>query len=303
MNFLRLADMPVKNIISIIVFFSICMHSQAGTNDSSKRIYVSEGFISGGAYGQTNPEGTLKNFRGLAPGSTLLLQNYAGYHEYSSGSNGQGNPMIILGIGLRSKCKTNSATYRFAVGYGLLTDMEGQYYTTNKFRIDTLTSSRTGQNVYIDSTVDERYTFAHYSRILKLDVSVIWRTSAKQKTKLFAGIGCFAGTSLYSETRIEYSKINRVNYPSNNYYFGPGLTNQKISETYHQKSQTMAAIYCPFGIDYQLSKKSDFFKNLNLFLELRTQLYYKKIPELGKTIQGGLQVNIGLRYTFSRKNS
>jgi len=288
------------------VFFTLIMlissvHCKASPHDSSKHFFVSEIFISGSAYGQGNPKGSLENFRTLAPASGMLMQNFIGYSLYSSNyDQGAGNPMLMLGLGFKSNHRKNGPTYRLGLGYGNGTGMEGQYTRDNKFRIDTFTSSRTGQKIYIDSSVSETYSFDHFASLLKLDISVVWRTSTNRKMKLFAGIGCLAGTSLYAVTTIEYYKSSYVNAPFianyNRYH-----TNLHTTETYHQKNQTSAAIYCPFGLDYQISKKSRFWKTLNIFMESRVQIFYKNIPELGHSIRSGIQIGFGIRKSFNPK--
>lgn len=283
-------------ILILFVFGFNCQAMLAEPADSTKKFSVSEAFILGGASGQLNPTSSIDNFRRLCPNSPIINQSFQGYNPHFEGTYG-GNGYVTLGIGLRKKQVENSPTFRVAISYATGTSINGGYDSTNYSIIDTITSTKTGQKNYIYASTTESYRFRHVSNHLRLELSSIWRSTSKHKMKLYGGIGLSGGFSLNSQTTISWSKY--PGYYSYSYYGSynrpyPSYSSRNL-EIVPNKMQTYISIFCPFGIDYQLSKKSSFWKTLNLFLEFRAQVGYTHIPEIKTIPQGFMQTGFGFR--------
>lgn len=245
-------------------------------------------FLIIGTNGLKNPPGTLENFRKLQPNASMLIpvtgNNY--YADERSDNN-----LFLLGFGFKPKRK--GPTYRIGFGGGMSTYMLADFSTTRYSRYDTLTSSRTGQQTYIDSAIYEKYQFEYNARMLTLDISAVWLTSNVNKMKFFAGLGGSYGGA-YATTTLRYRKYSYINsFPRSSY---SDIIN--TTETYDQKNQKIYTVYCPFGLDYNLSKTSNLWSKFHIFLESRAQVYYQKIPELGEFINARLQIGLGLRVNF-----
>jgi hypothetical protein len=284
--------MFIKTPVILFAFLLINCQIILGNNGDDNPFR--EVFFSLGTNGQKTPAGSLDNFRKLAPGSPLLKQNpnlnlANNYRSYDG-------TLLLLGVGFQSKKRNNGPTYRFALGYGVsfMENFGGD--KSRSFRVDTLTSSRTGAQTYIDSNVYEYFNMVNSTACVSADISVVWRSSKRHKLKLFCGIGGNYVFSTYSATQISH-----VNYSSIRYNQRPMNTiNNSVIENYTQKRQVFISAYCPFGMDYSLSKTKKFWKTIHLFIEARAQIYYGNIPELSESIQGRMQIGFGIRKSFSR---
>lgn len=274
------------------------LHLFGASADSSRKFSISEAFIMGGGSGQAGAPGTLENFRKLCPNSPTLMQNFNDYYPYSP-YNSSGNGFFTLGIGMRQKKKENGPTIRVGLMYMQGTSIIGGYFKANSYPVDTLVSAQTGKKTYVDSIVTDQYHFRHSSNHLRLEISSVWRTTPRHKMRLYGGIGISAGFSLNSQTTISRSKVSRYSI-SPYYYYGYPYQNMDYGnftqEVVRNKMQTFAGVFCPFGLDYNLSKKkSSFWNKLNLFLEFRAQIGYTKIPEIRTVVQAYMQSGFGLR--------
>jgi hypothetical protein len=277
--------MHLKNYTLSLVFCSILNTGFASTDFDGPR----ELFMSIGTNGLKNPPGTLQNFRKLQPNASILFPVTG--NNYQSDERSDYN-LFLLGYGFKPKRK--GPTFRLAFGGGISSYMLADFSTGNFSRYDTLTSSRTGQQTYIDSTIFEKYRFEYTARMITIDISAVWHTTNNNKMKFFAGIGGSYGGAR-GTTILRYRKYSYINtFPRSSF---SEISN--ITETYDQKSQTIYAVYCPFGLDYKLSKTSDFWEKYHIFLEARAQVHYQKIPELGEFIAGRMQLGVGLRVMFN----
>lgn len=297
--------MTTKSHILPLIFCVLgysCPALFASPADSSRKFSLSEVFMLGGGSGQASAAGTLENFRKLCPNSPTLMQNFNDYYPYSS-YNSSGNGFFTLGIGMRQKKKENGPTIRLGIMYTQGTSIIGGYFKADSYPVDTLVSAQTGKKTYIDSIVRDQYHFRHTSNHVRMELSSVWRTTPRHKMKLYGGIGISGGFSLNSQTTILRSKSSWYSSSPYSYYYGYPYQDTyyggSVQEVVQNKMQTFAAVFCPFGLDYQLSKKkSSFWNKLNLFLEFRAQIGYTKIPEIKTSMQAYMQSGFGLRVSI-----
>jgi len=263
-------------------------------NDSCK-IKVSEVFINNGTFINQALRGSLDEFKALSSNSSMLNQNFDNYYSYSgSRYNGSYN-MAQMGLGIQRK--NNGPVLRISAAYGMGLQMDLGYYKTSTFRIDTFTSSQTGKQLFIDSSVSENYIMRHQSKMLQIDASVIWRTNNTNKLKLMAGIGIAIGTTMNAFTEVMYSKTSFTNSPSSmpSYRHINNTVLESKNERYNNPSQSSYSIYLPMGIDFQLSKKHPILKQFHLFQETKFRLQYAKVSNDSSALNANLYFGFGLR--------
>jgi hypothetical protein len=263
-------------------------------NDSCK-IKVSEVFINNGTFINQALRGSLDEFKALSSNSSKLNQNFDNYYSYSgSRYNGSYN-MTQMGLGIQRK--NNGPVLRISAAYGMGLQMDLGYYKTSTYRIDTFTSSQTGQQLFIDSSVSENYIMRHQSKMLQLDASIIWRTTNTNKLKLMGGIGIAIGTTMNAYTEVLYSKSAYINNPSTVQYYRPIRTVaiESKNERYINPNQSSYSVYLPMGVDYQLSKKHPILKQFHLFQETKFRLQYVKVSSYSSALNANLYFGFGLR--------
>jgi hypothetical protein len=278
------------------ILFSIALLS-LGT--AQAQISINEIYLQSGAFfGQT--KGSLGDFQTLAPGSSILQQDLSAYQSspiYSFNLPGQSQ---TLSLGLKL-AKLPNATLRLGLmhtGQRNALSVGGTYKET--FRVDTLTSSQSGEQFFIDSFSTHSYYANYTQEQLRLDASLIFRYKADKRWSFFGGIGANFGLSYNAATTIHH----RVSPYGD--YFGYGFFNDIMfndfgtheTETFENKGGFGLGVYAPLGIDFQVGKKREFWKPMHLYMELRPGFNVNQIAGLGTTFSAGNFSNVGLRFQF-----
>jgi hypothetical protein len=277
--------------------FSLAMLAFINTqakNDSCK-IKISEVFVNNGTFINQALRGNLDEFKALSSNSSILNQNFNNFYSYSGSRYSGSYNMSNIGIGLQRK--NSGPVFRISAAYGMGLQMDLGYYKTSTYRIDTFTSSQTGQQLFIDSSVSENYIMRHQSKMLQLDASVIWRTNNTNKLKLMGGIGIAIGTTMNAYTEVLYSKSAYINNPSTVQYYRPIRTVaiESKNERYINPNQSSYSVYLPMGVDYQLSKNHPILKQFHLFQETKFRLQYIKVNSNSSALNANLYFGFGLR--------
>jgi hypothetical protein len=171
--------------------------------------------------------------------------------------------------------------------YGVLT-AHGGYTETAPY--DTLTSSQTGQQIFIDSSYNRSYDMNYSTQQLRLDGAIIFRMFPEKRWSLHTGLGASVGMSYRSTTTLQYSAYSSV--PGGNGY---SYTGEESNETFTNKNSMAASLYVPFGIDFGLGKKRAFWMPFHLYTEIRPTLNLNSIHELGTSFSTGMSSALGLR--------
>jgi hypothetical protein len=302
--------MKATQILSAVLLLTVSFYSKLFGQEQQpktiKRVIIHDFYIQTGMFLDINANGTLYDFKALAPQSVLLNNNLTDYSQ-SGGFGWTGNSMFsaMLGLQFRDKQKTNYSSnplLRLGISYFSGTNLTSNLYKDTRKTYDTLTSNQTGQKIYLDSVTSQNYGMNYSSQQLRFDGSIIFRTNPEARWSLYAGIGITAGLSINSKTEIYYSKYTRAEnpYSNNNYtsYSSSGSSTYK-SENYRQKNNFGASTFIPMGVDFRIGKKREFWKRTHLFYELRPGINITSIPELRTITNASLQHGLGLRVSWN----
>lgn len=300
--------MKIINILFAIILLTVysSVFGQKQQLKTVKRISIHDFYIKTGFFSEHNTNGTLADFKTLAPQSVLLNNNMTDFSQ-SVGFSITGNSMlsIMLGLQFSDKQKTiykANPLLRLGISYFSGTTLTGGSYKEDRKPYDTLTSTQTGQTVYIDSVTSKNYSVNYSSEQLRFDGSLIFRTNPEDRWSIFTGIGITAGLSINANTDIYYSNYGRTetlyaNGSTSSSYNYSGYNNSK-TEKFKNKSNFGSSIYIPMGIDFKIGKKREFWKRTHLFYELRPGINIASIPELRTIINASLQHGLGLRVSW-----
>jgi hypothetical protein len=250
---------------------------------------------------------TLNDFNELAEGSMLLARDYSGFNRSDFGAtNGAGGFEVMLGMGLRNKDKSGyrqSAQLRVGVGYSSVSSLSANYHQDERKPYDTLVSSQTGNSVFVDSVTHRNLSLNYNTDNVRLDVSMIFRTTGVSRWSLYGGVGVRANYSFNGYTSVNYyeQKGTEQERQDFNGYYGYGLDfedSQSENEVFRSNESSFGgAVYVPLGVDVRFGKTSDFWTKIHLFGEVRPGLDFSNIPTYGSVTQGFLQFGLGLRVT------
>lgn len=216
----------------ILVFTQLCCgiaHVSLGQEPSAspvKRFNIHDISVTAGSLSEPNSE-TLSDFRLLAPTSALLNNDFTGYSDNNDiQKTTYGSLSVLLGIQFRDKDKTTykkNPLLRLGLTYYTGTNMSNSLFKETRMRYDTLTSSQTGQSIYIDSVYRKAYGMNYYSDQIRFDGSLIYRTNPDARWTFYTGIGITAGLSIKSGTEVYYNP-----YTYQEAYFPNGEIQQSI---------------------------------------------------------------------------
>lgn len=301
--------MKINNLLSAIILLTVysSVFGQEQQPRTVKRISIHDFYIQTGFFSERNTNGTLADFKTLAPQSVLLNNNMTDFSQ-SIGSSLTSNTMfsVMLGLQFSDKQKTiykANPLLRLGISYFSGTTLTGGSYKEGRKPYDTLTSTQTGQTVYIDSVITKNYSMNYSSEQLRFDGSLIFRTNPEARWSIFTGIGITAGLSINANTDIYYSNYGRTETryangnTSSSYYGYSGSDNSK-TEKYRNKNNFGLSTYIPMGIDFRIGKKRVFWKRTHLFYELRPGINITSIPELRTITNASLQHGLGLRVSW-----
>lgn len=275
----------------------LSMHSQAQMHLSDFSVYVGAN--------TSGDMGSSEDFQLLAPNSTLLQNDFSSFNSYGGyeGINSNARISFMLGFDFnKSGDESKSLTPQLRIGltYTNGISLYNSYYKDERFPYDTLTSSRTGNQTYVDSVSYEGYDMNYHSDNIMLDVSLVFRTNPEARWSFYGGVGVMGGVSVNSTTTIYHYEDAYIEQSGNGNYYGGGYYNDEYSnqlETVRNENSFLISGYVPMGVDFRLGKRGELWKRTHLFFEIRPSLNINNIPELGTLTQGSVHHGFGIRIT------
>jgi hypothetical protein len=238
------------------------------------------------------PFGTLQDMQKIAPQSILLQQDFSGYNlgSYSSIFT-QNSFNMMLGLSFRDK---PGMTLRAGVGYSDRTLQGVSLGNNERFRHDTLTSSQTGQQFFVDSAV-YRGVYAYYnSQFLSLETSLIFRTNSEARWSLYGGVGLSFGIGFNGRTDVTRHEYWSIESPISTNYGNVLYESESISS----RNSFFYSVNTPLGVDFRIGKKREFWNRLHLMYELRPAITVYNLAGEQNRLTPQLNQSLGLRVTF-----
>ncbi|PWH87144.1 hypothetical protein [Brumimicrobium oceani] len=291
-----------------LISSSLISFGQESPETPVKRIKISDFILYSGLSFERTNLGSFNDFRELAPESELLQNDMSLINQnqgYSYLSNGSFS--VLLGIQFSDKNKTRykvNPLLRLGLTYSSGSRLSTYNYGEERTPFDTLTSSETGNETYIDSVYAERYSMNYNSEQILLNASLIFRTDHEARWSLFSGIGFTAGVSINSSTGIHYFSEDWKEEQSTNEF---SVNNQPRDiniiddeyENFENKTNYGFSAYIPIGVDFRIGNKKEFWKKAHLFYEVQPTLNVYTIPELGTFNSVNFRHGIGVRINFN----
>jgi hypothetical protein len=252
--------------------------------------------VQSGIFMQSTIPGNLHDFRKLAPESFLLNNDLSGFSQRMSGGSYTGT-MFSLQAGFRfsdnqKKAYKINPLIRMGVTYYSGSSMTNHLYKRTSGTYDILTSSQTGETFRIDSTNRESIHMNFFTRHLRFDGALIYRTFPGARFSLFTGAGFTAGLTIGAQTNISHSSNTWLNTYSSS---DASINYSKSFDSDFYESETLTnspqfgfSGYIPLGINFRVAKKHAFWSHLHVFFEMRMGIDFiviKNIKTLENTIR------------------
>jgi hypothetical protein len=293
----------MKKIILSVILCSFSFYSNAQSQDG--RLKFSAISINLGSIANSNNyTGSLNDFQKLAPNSELLQSpivnsNSGGYYyEYDFGAMFNVNAYFDISDKNGEKSKYNTKL-RFGITFTDQTFFSQSAFSSESFRVDTLTSSRDGNTFFVDSVQNENYSMSYGSDQLLFDVAYIIGSNTQNRLSIYGGLGVSLGFSFNASTEISFSKdnyfVSGATYASNSNLFNDLDFKE---ENFANDGGFSAMLSVPFGLEFRLSKRDNAWGKSRLFVEGRPGITYLDIPELESRFITSAIWGFGFKYDF-----
>jgi hypothetical protein len=281
----------------LLISYNTLVIAQAHDSTLVKRLSIRKFYFQSGLSDNKKANGTLNDFRKLAPTSVLLNRDFTGYQEAQGiiTETTEGLDLFtdhlfcfMAGIKFRNKKKTDYRPIpelRTAISFFSGTALRGNLYKQVRKPCDSLN--------HIDSLITNIYMMRYHTKQLRLDIDLIFRTNPALRWSVYGGVGGAAGFSVNAQTDILAFHSRWKVQGEHNLLSGGSYPSEK--EQFQRKNNLSLSAYLPVGVDFRLGKKSELMKRMHVYYELRAVISKVIINDLQTTSQTGLQHFIGLR--------
>ena len=245
----------------------------------------------------------LSDFRKLAPNMTLSEADLIGFSN-GSGFNENSGPVFSANIIMAKPTAFADEVSRFnpEVRVGISYQKAGllnlNFNRRDEFRIDTLRSSQTGEEYYVDSIQNQSYSLSYIQQQVMVDGDVTISTNPEKRWKFYTGIGVSLGLSVSPRTEVSYNSWSYVENQLFNNDRELSSNNDDRSEEFANKTGFFGRVYIPLGVDFRIGKRKESLKKYHLFIESRQSLNFQTISELSSQVTTSSVGGFGLRYDF-----
>ncbi len=195
----------MKSLLLSVIIIAISLNTNAQRKIKVNEISVSyTGFQE--SYSNIN---TLGAFKKLAPQTNLLSADSLLGHTTYYTRKGLASNGIGFNVGLSTINKNGKMSkLKWSLGANFFDRVNdyGVAFKSNDYRFDTLTSSQTGQQYFIDSTVSSRVGQTFNASELRFNLGMRYHTNLRTRLNLYCGIDGGYGT--ISNSNVELDKSN-----------------------------------------------------------------------------------------------
>lgn len=276
---------PMKQIMILLLLAnSLVAQSQ---RDSTKRVYFSEFQLQPGFNGYQVNQITESEFMQFTPNSELLMGDYSSFDQSHSMQNTtNGYFSILLGLGFKA---TPNQKFRIGVTSFSTESYSSRYYLAETNTYDTLTSSQTGEQTFIDTTNTTTLEMGQYAQNFTLNADYLFFLRTNKTISFYAGIGIAGGIAFNRNSTVTYSKW------SDYYDYEPQAENKDITtqEEYLNSNYFVGSAYIPLGVRLKLGKKNEFWKHVSLAVEYKPLINFSTIVSSRTIVGFGNRFGVG----------
>jgi len=297
----------IKYISMKILIFSAVMMLVAASSfaqsDSKPSVRISDIMIQPGMQNFNDFSLNKNDFLKLAPGSLWLQTDFSDYAI--SRSTGEYTGVFGVTVGLKFLDKEKNAyktnpVLRLGI-FDARTSPDGvMYFKSESFRYDTLTSSATGNQYFVDSVFNSEYEMQYSTEHIGLTASLQFSTNPENRFSFYAGAGIVAAFSVSNSTKL--TKIEFGNFSSDDVYYTRPVYNNSdydYESTYiSNKTSTLLSMGIPLGLDFRVARAHPFWSQIHLVYEFRPSLTMTTIPELKTYTSTGFCNTLGFKVSW-----
>jgi len=296
----------MKKSLFLILLLSGLSQLQA-QSEEAKPLSLSQVSIQLGNYGiSNNYGGSLEEFKSLSPNSGFLDQDFDDYDQtfFKNGMDFYSTFSIHSTFdwnGKNDKWKSLHPQLRFGFTSGKANFMNGSLNRTRSHRVDTLVSSRNGQEYFIDSVRSETYTLNYDANFLVINAALIIGSNPKSTWSIYGGVGLSVGMNYNAKSRVEF--YSSYSYEGLERFGGETYSDEWDESTnveYHSNNGLGLSFMMslPLGVNFRLSKEKEFWRYTSLFYEFQPGVSFFDVKGIGGNFYSSVYNSIGMRVSF-----
>lgn len=292
----------MKNLIFSAIMLLVAASTFA-QSDSKPKVKISDIMIQTGMQNFNDFGLDLNDFLKLAPGSPWLQNDFSDYAISRSTGEHSGIFSVTVGLNFLDKDKNAYKTnpvLRLGI-FDARTSPDGvMYFKSESFRYDTLTSSATGNQYFVDSVFNSEYEMQYSTEHIGLTASLQFSTNPENRFSFYAGAGIVAAFSVSNSTKL--TKIEFGNFSSDDVYYTRPVYNNSdydYESTYiSNKTSTLLSLGIPLGLDFRVARAHHFWSMIHLVYEFRPSVTMTTIPELKTYTSTGVCNTLGFKVSW-----
>ncbi len=216
------------------------------------------------------------------------------YSNYNFGAGGNVNPKIYLGITPYCKKKgeyRNDRELRISIGSGAGIRRNFAFYKYDNFNIDKFESPTTGNEVYADSSIYNKYIYTENFFDFNIGLAFFFKTNVERRVHFAAGVGVeyayafrsFVNIRNYTDRNlIYYDMANKPVYDEKdsfyNYDKDDDNSTTKSFKTNMDGSLHFFRTLFPLNLNFRISNKTQsFFNHVYLMTEMSPGIEFQKV--------------------------
>ena len=257
--------------------------------ESEKSWKFTETSVMTGIGVQMSPMFSEKDVADWSQNDPWIIQDFTGYQQFS-GLNSTTSAQFSANLGLR-KTGIHNPSFRVGITYKRLNSQVFGRFQEWSGPYDTLVSSQTGQQYYVD-TVRMRSVSAYWGAdVLALDGAYMLQTDLTRRWSFYGGIGLQAGILFNQE--LQLSRMETFSETGMTYEMDVELEQRN----YRMNTGFSSTVYMPLGIDFRIGKKRPLWQQVHLVYELRPSLSVQSMSSVS-VVSPGITQHFGLRITI-----
>ena len=289
-----------KTMLGAIMITSLAMASAQETENSALQIRAAN--VQFGLLSTNSVVSNLTDFQKLAPNSDFKESDLIGFKTQNSSFGASGPAFSANVVMARPNTQSNSrlnTEFRFGISFQQTDVLSLSYTRTDEFRVDTLMSSRNGDQIFVDSIYSRDYSLGYTQRHVMVDADVTISTNPIKRFKFYGGVGLSLGLSVSPYTSIFYNTTSELEQSDSQFNtFDREWELDGTYEKFRNKGGFFGRVYVPLAVDFRIGKRKESLRNYHLFLESRTSLMFQSVPELNLLTNTATVTGFGLRYDF-----
>lgn len=257
--------------------------------------FWSSAYVSNGGSTVGNRELVMADYRVLLEGSAFSNADLTTYRQdLYRGTIPQPTSAFVFGAGVHPFRGKAGKGPEMRLGFSYMSGGSSQLALklSERYPLDTLSSSSSGAVYYVDSTYTSKYVLQHGSEHFGVDVSLVFRTDQRARWSFFGGGGLGFGGRFNARTTATLTSESSTNRPGT---IGIASTDKLDVEQVDNSGGLWLMFYAPVGVGFRIAKENEFWNRMELYLEGRPGMMVQGTQEFGTITSFGSQFLFGLR--------